>query len=74
LWFTIPPFAKDAKAARLAGDSWLAGGRTALVTVPSAACPEAVNFLFNPLHSKAPGVVVEWVKWVEYDKRLFKTG
>lgn len=60
--------------ARLAGDSWLAEGRTALVTVPSAVCPEATNFLFNPLHRDAPGVTVEWVKWVEYDKRLFKTG
>lgn len=65
---------ENPSAARLAGDSWLAEGRTALVTVPSAVCPEAANFLFNPLHSEAHGVVVEWVKWVEYDKRLFKAG
>jgi len=65
---------ENPSAARLAGDSWLAGGRTAIVTVPSAVCPEAVNFLLNPLHRDAPGVAIEWVKWVEYDKRFFKTG
>lgn len=65
---------ENPSAARLAGDSWLAGGRTALISVPSAVCPEAVNFLFNPLHSDAANVTVEWVRWVEYDKRFFKIG
>lgn len=65
---------ENPSAARLAGDSWLGGGRTALVSVPSAVCPEATNFLFNPLHGDAPRVTVEWAKWVEYNKRLFKMG
>jgi RES domain-containing protein len=70
----LPPNWKDdATATRHAGDTWLASASTALLAVPSAPCPEAVNYLFNPLHTDAPGVKVEWVRWVEYDKRLFKT-
>ena len=53
------------------GDKWLAEGRAALLAVPSAACPDATNYLLNPLHRDAPGVKVESLRWVTYDKRLF---
>jgi RES domain-containing protein len=65
-----PNWRDDLAATRPLGDGWLAGG-TALLGVPSVPCPEALNFLFNPLHKDAPGVAVEWSKWIEYDKRLF---
>jgi RES domain-containing protein len=61
----------DADATRVIGDDWLTGGHPALLTVPSVPCPEATNYLFNPLHADAHGVTVEWVRWVEYDRRLF---
>lgn len=55
-----------------AGDSWLADSRSALLAVPSAPSPESLNYLFNPIHADANGVVIEWRKWIEYDKRLFR--
>ena len=54
-----------------AGDSWLARGSSALLAVPSAPSPESLNYLFNPLHKDAKGLVREWCQWIEYDKRLF---
>ena len=53
------------------GDSWLAGGDSALLAVPSVPSPESVNYLFNPLHLDAKGVEIEWCRWIKYDKRLF---
>jgi RES domain-containing protein len=65
-----PNWRDDLAVTRALGDAWLADG-TALLGVPSVPCPEALNFLFNPLHKDAPGVAVEWSRWIEYDKRLF---
>ena len=56
-----------------AGDSWLASGSSALLAVPSAPSPESLNYLFNPLHKDAKGLMTEWSRWLEYDKRLFHT-
>jgi RES domain-containing protein len=56
-----------------AGNEWLAAGRSALLAVPSAASPESINYLFNPLHASATGITIEWAKRMEYDKRLFRT-
>jgi RES domain-containing protein len=61
----------DLAATRSVGDAWLAAGRSALLPVPSAPSPESWNYLFNPLHSDANGLTVEWCRWIEYDKRLF---
>jgi RES domain-containing protein len=58
---------------RPAGDSWLAGGNSALLAVPSVPSPESLNYLFNPRHADANGLTVEWCKWMTYDKRLFHT-
>jgi RES domain-containing protein len=57
---------------RLAGDAWLARGSSALLAVPSAPLPDSLNHLFNPLHADARGLVIEWCKRIEYDKRLFR--
>jgi RES domain-containing protein len=53
------------------GDEWLAGGKGALLRVPSVPSPESSNYLLNPLHPEAAGLRVEWVKRIAYDKRLF---
>jgi RES domain-containing protein len=57
---------------RAAGDAWLAEGRSALLAVPSAAVPESVNYLLNPLHADARKLGVEWAREVRYDQRLFR--
>jgi len=54
------------------GDAWLASGSSALLAFPSAPAPESLNYLFNPLHKDANGLVTEWQKWIQYDKRLFR--
>jgi RES domain-containing protein len=56
---------------RQIGDAWLTARSSALLIVPSAPSPESSNYLLNPLHPDARGLVVEWSKWVSYDKRLF---
>ncbi len=61
----------DLNATRNAGDSWLAGGTSPLLAVPSAPSPESWNYLFNPLHSDAVRLTIEWSRWIAYDKRLF---
>jgi RES domain-containing protein len=61
----------DMSQAQSMGDSWLAGGNSALFAVPSVLSPESINYLFNPLHADAKGLEIEWCKWIKYDKRLF---
>jgi RES domain-containing protein len=61
----------DIPETQLAGDSWLANGRSALLAVPSGPSPESLNYLLNPLHADARGLTVEWHKRIGYDKRLF---
>jgi hypothetical protein len=48
----------------------IAGGNSASLTVPSVPSPESMNHLFNPLHRDAKGLVIEWCRWIKYDKRL----
>ncbi len=71
----IPPLSDDWRDnldhTRRIGDAWLAARSSALLIVPSAPAPESSNYLLNPLHPDAPSLVVEWSKWVDYDKRLF---
>jgi RES domain-containing protein len=62
---------ENEKETRAAGDSWLAGGNSALLAVPSAPSPESTNYLLNPLHPDAKNLKIEWCKTIQYDKRLF---
>lgn len=62
---------ENEKGTRAAGDSWLAGGNSAILAVPSAPSPESTNYLLNPLHPDAKNLKVEWCKTIQYDKRLF---
>lgn len=52
------------------GSDWVAGGKTALLLVPSVIVPEERNALINPLHADATRIEVRKVrKWL-YDPRL----
>lgn len=46
----VPDWRNDAALTRATGDRWLAENRTALLRVPSAIVPAAVNWLLNPAH------------------------
>ncbi len=54
------------------GDAWLASGKTALLSVPSAPVPEERNVLINPRHSDSARLqIIEQRKFV-YDPRLIR--
>ena len=57
---------------RAIGDQWLAGGSTALLTVPSALVPETFNVLLNPAHQDAKRIVVTRISEHVIDQRLLK--
>jgi len=57
---------------RAIGDQWLAGGSTALLTVPSALVPETFNVLLNPAHLDAKRIVVTRIIEHVIDQRLLK--
>ena len=52
------------------GDSWIDGGASALLFVPSVVVPEERNLLINPAHADAKGITAQKVrKWL-YDPRI----
>jgi RES domain-containing protein len=63
---------EDILETRVAGNSWLERGRSALLAVPSVPSPESLNYLFNPRQSDATGLTIEWHKRIAWDKRLFR--
>jgi len=68
-----PGWRRNFSETRPGGNAWLAGGSSALLSVPSAPVPESLNYLLNPLHPDARALKVEWRKWIAYDPRLFHT-
>jgi len=56
---------------RALGDRWLRDGRTALLRVPSAIVPFAVNWLLNPAHADAAHARVVQIIRAPFDRRLF---
>jgi RES domain-containing protein len=54
------------------GDRWLAENRTALLRVPSAIVPMAVNWLLNPAHPDSAQARIAEVMRTPFDARLFK--
>jgi RES domain-containing protein len=62
----------DLNQTRSIGDFWLARGKSALLGVPSVPSPESTNYLLSPLHPDAKGLEIEWCKWIEYERRLFR--
>ena len=61
----------DLPETQLIGNAWLRDAGSALLAVPSVPSPESLNYLFNPLHKDATGLMKVWCKRLEYDQRLF---
>ncbi len=57
---------------RSLGDKWLREGGTALMRVPSAIVPAAVNWLLNPAHPDSANARVTTIVKAPFDPRLFK--
>lgn len=55
---------------RARGDDWLRAGATALLRVPSAIVPEAVNYLLNPAHPDAARIGIASALRAAFDPRL----
>jgi RES domain-containing protein len=53
------------------GDRWLHDTRTALLRVPSAIVPFAVNWLLNPAHADAAHARIVEIIRTPFDRRLF---
>jgi RES domain-containing protein len=53
-----------------AGDTWLAGGKSALMAVPSIVVPEEFNVLINPQHPDARRLQAAMIRLWRYDQRL----
>jgi RES domain-containing protein len=53
------------------GDRWLHDTRTALLRVPSAIVPFAVNWLLNPAHTDAAHARIVEIIRAPFDRRLF---
>ena len=62
----------DELVTRSVGDAWLAQGRSALLSAPSAVLPETLNFLLNPRHLQAAKARIVWHREFRYDPRLFR--
>jgi RES domain-containing protein len=54
-----------------AGAAWLAGGRSALLRVPSALVPREANYVLNPAHPDAARIRVGPPEPMDWDPRLF---
>ena len=65
-WRAEPP-CRDSIAC---GDTWLAGRRSALLTVPSAIIPEEYNVLINPAHPDSRQIAAAVLRRFDYDPRL----
>jgi RES domain-containing protein len=55
---------------RAMGDSWLVGGASAVLRVPSALVPGENNFLLNPHHKDFPKLQVGKLLPLRFDPRL----
>lgn len=60
----------QAEDTRRRGDRWLRAGTAALLEVPSAVVPHAMNYLINPAHPDAPSMRIESIESVSMDHRL----
>lgn len=65
-WDAIP----EGLVSRIAGSSWLASGRTALLVVPSVIINEEDNVLINPAHPNSARIMANKVRRFIYDHRV----
>lgn len=54
------------------GDGFVAGGKAAILTVPSAVVPSEANWLINPLHPESGNIRVKAAEPFQYDERFFR--
>lgn len=54
------------------GDKWLAGGKSALLCLPSVIVPEDTNVLINPAHEDAALIQARVQRQLLYDARLLR--
>jgi len=52
------------------GNNWIAGGKTALLQVPSVIIPEEANILINPAHKDTHQFTVNKLRKWQFDGRL----
>ena len=64
------PWREQIALTRARGDDWLRAGATALLRVPSAIVPEAVNYLLNPTHADAARIGIASALRAPFDLRL----
>ncbi len=67
-WRKSPP----PLAAQRVGDLWVAGGSSAVLSVPSAIVPEEWNYLLNPAHADFSMIVIGPKLATRFDPRLMK--
>ncbi len=65
-----PDWRDQIELTRERGDLWLRENETALLRVPSAIVPAAVNWLLNPIHLESAKARVAEIVRVPFDRRL----
>lgn len=55
------------------GDDWVAGGRSAVLRVPSAVIPAEFNYLLNPAHPDFAPITLGPRRRFSFDPRLLKS-
>jgi RES domain-containing protein len=66
-WDAVP----SGLTSRMAGDDWIASGRTPLLEVPSVIIPDECNILINPLHPAVARITATTVRRWAHDPRFF---
>lgn len=67
----ISEYPFDKIICRKLGDEWLKKEETSVCRVRSVITPESYNYLFNPLHFKAPKTKIINIAPFKFDARLF---
>ena len=65
-WRKSPP----PGAAQHIGDAWVAGGRSAVLRVPSVIVPTEANYLLNPSHPDFARIAIGLQQAMKFDRRL----
>lgn len=53
------------------GEAWLISRKSLVLAVPSATCPEELNYLINPKHPSASKLKISAPIALNFDRRLF---
>lgn len=67
-WREIPPH----RSTQRIGDDWTAGGRSAVLGVPSVIIPDELDYLLNPIHPDFESIVIGGPEEFTFDRRLIR--